>query len=552
MLPAGPACRVCLPPPEITVPKRLMLALGFLLLPLPLPLVAQHAGHDTHAESVLEGRMPIFDNLGVYTRTITTASPLAQQYFDQGMRLAFGFAHTEAVRSFREAVALDAQCAMCWWGVAWASGPHINSPRRDSLSLAAGFEAAQEARRLRRHANAAEQALIDAIVTRYARIPTQANRPGLDSAYARAMADVVRRFPTDLDAGTFYGEALMVLRAWDYWAREGEPQPGTPELLAALESVLARDINHPGACHLYIHAVEAGPDPGRAVPCAELLEDAIPGVSHIPHMPAHVLVHVGRWGDAVRGNQKARMTDLEAAHDRAVAVYAMHNLHMLVFAASFDGQSAVALQAARDMSRESPGNVRFLVEVKARFGRWRDLLAMTEAPSAALSLTSWRYARGLAHLRTDAPDSARVYLALLREQLDTTSADAGTRRNLTGIAHGILAGELAAAAGEYTEAERLVREAVEFDDALGYNEPEPWLLPPRQVLGAILLEAGRPADAEQAFRENLRQHPENGWALAGLEQSLRAQGRTSEAAEVRGRLERAWQRADVRLTGARY
>jgi tetratricopeptide (TPR) repeat protein len=533
----------------MTVPKRLLLALAIWL---PLPLAAQHGDHGAHAAPASDARMPLFDNLGVYTRAITTSAPLAQQYFDQGMRLAVGFAHTEAVRSFRQAAALDAECAMCWWGVAWASGPHINSPRRDSLSLSAGYEAVQEARRLRRHASEVEQALIDALLTRYARVPTQANRPGLDSAYARAMADVVRRFPADLDAGTFYGEALMVLRAWDYWTREGEPQPGTPELLAALESVLARDIKHPGACHLYIHAVEASPDPGRAVPCAELLEDAIPGVSHIPHMPAHVLVHVGRWGDAVRGNQKARMADREAAHDRAVAVYAMHNLHMLVFAASFDGQSAVALQAARDMARESPGNVRFLVEVKARFARWRELLAMTDAPTATLPLTSWRYARGLAHLRTGEPDSARAYLALLREQFDTTSATAGTRRNLVGIAHGILAGELAAAEGDHPEAERWLRAAIEFDDALGYNEPEPWLLPPRQVLGAILLEAGSAAAAEQAFRENLRQHPENGWALAGLEESLRAQARTAEAEEVRRRLERAWQRADVRLEGARY
>jgi tetratricopeptide (TPR) repeat protein len=536
--------------PEMHVPRQLMLALGLCLLPL--PLAAQHGAHGAHAEAAPEGRMPLFENLGVYTRPITTSAPLAQQYFDQGMRLAFGFAHTEAVRSFREAAALDAQCAMCWWGAAWASGPHINNPRRDSVTLAAGYEAAQEARRLRRHASPVEQALIDALLTRYARVPSEANRPGLDSAWARAVADVVRRFPADLDAATFYGEALMVLRAWDYWTPEGTPQPGTPELLAALESVLARDIRHPGACHLYIHAVEASPDPGRAVPCAVLLEDAIPGVSHIPHMPAHVLVHVGRWGDAVRGNQKARMADLEAADGRAVAVYTMHNLHMLVFAASFDGQSAVALQAARDMARAAPGNVRFLVELKARFGRWRDLLAMTDPPAAALSLTSWRYARGLAFLRTGEPDSARAYLDALREQLDTTSATAGTRRNLTGIAHGILAGELAAATGDYAEAERLVREAVGFDDDLGYNEPEPWLLPPRQVLGAILLEAGRAADAEQAFRENLRQHPENGWALKGLEQSLRAQDRGPEAEEVRRRLERAWHRADVRLMGARF
>jgi hypothetical protein len=528
-------------------------ALGLILLAA--PLAAQHGEHASADASSAAEAVRLYDNLGSFTRPITTASPQAQRYFDQGVRLAFGFAHGEAVRSFRESARLDPGCAMCWWGVAWASGPHINDARRDSATLARAFEAAGEARRLRRNATEVERALIDAMATRYARVPTGANRTRLDSAYARAMHDVVRRFPHDLDAGTLYGESLMVLRAWDYWAADGEPQPGTTTMLAALESVLARDIAHPGACHLYVHAVEASRDPGRAVACAELLEDAIPGVSHIAHMPAHVLVHVGRWGDAVRGNQKARMADLEAREGRAVAVYPTHNLHMLLFAASYDGQSAVALQAARDLARESPNSAFFQHKVMARFGRWTELLETPE-PTAAYPLGIWRFARGLALLRTGQADSARAYRDALATQRDTTPETARfrghLRRDLLGIAHAILAGEIAAAAGDHDEAVQALRAGVALEDGLIYDEPEPWIVPVRQVLGEVLLDAGRAGEAETAFREELRRHPENGWSLIGLERGLRAQGRAGEAEEVRQRRERAWQRADVRLVGARY
>jgi tetratricopeptide (TPR) repeat protein len=523
---------------------------------LAAPLHAQHGEHATADASATAAGVPLHDNLGRFARPITTGSELAQRYFDQGMRLAFGFAHGEAVRSFREAARLDPQCAMCWWGVAWASGPHINDPGRDRESLVQAYEAAQQARRLRRGASAVERALIDAIAVRYARVPTERDRARLDRAYASAMQEAVRRHPDDLDAATLLGESLMVLSAWNYWGKEGEPLPGTPELIAALEGVLARDIGHPGACHLYVHAVEASRDPGRAVPCAEPLEDAIPGVSHVAHMPAHVLVHVGRWGDAVRGNQKARMADVEARGGGAVAVYPTHNLHMLLFAASFDGQSAVALQAARDLARESSGSAFFRYLVKARFGRWAELREMTEAPTAAYPLGLWRYARGLALLRTGEPDSARAYRDELAAQRDSTPEEARfrrhPRRDLLGIAHGILAGEIAAAAGEHDEASRLLRAAAQIEDGLAYDEPEPWLVPVRQVLGMVLLEAGRAAEAEAAFREELRRHPENGWSLDGLERSLRRQGREADAAEVRRRRERAWERADVRLVGARF
>jgi tetratricopeptide (TPR) repeat protein len=535
--------------------KRI-LPVGLFLLATPLS--AQHDGHGATGAAVPEAApaeaMPLWDNLGGFSRPVTTRSAEAQRYFDQGMRLGFGFAHREAAQSFREAVRLDPGCAMCQWGLAWALGPSINS-RSDSTSLSEAYEAARQARRLRRGANEAERALIDAIATRYAPVPRRERQARLDSAYARAMHDAVRRHPHDLDAATLYGEALMTLRPWNYWTPEGEAQPGIPEALGALESVLARDIRHPGACHLYIHAVEASPNPGRAEACAELLEDAIPGVSHIAHMPAHIFMRTGRYGDAVRGNQKARMADLDARRGEAVAVYPTHNLHMLLFAASYDGQSAVALQAASDLARESPNSAFFRTLVLARFGRWAEILEL-ERPSQAYALGLWRYGRGLALLRTGEPDSARAERDALAELLETTPETATFRghphQHLLGMAHGILAGEIAASEGRYDEAVRVLREAVQLEDGLRYDEPEPWIVPVRQVLGMVLLEGGRATDAETTFREELQRHPENGWSLSGLEMALRAQGRAAEADEVRRRVEHVWTRADVRLRGARY
>jgi tetratricopeptide (TPR) repeat protein len=537
-------------------------ALALLLLTAAAgPLFAQtgHAGHTPPpAAPAGPDAVRLYDNLGTLSRTITTASPDAQAFFDQGLRLTYGFGHDEAVASFREAARHDPDCAMCHWGVAWALGPYINA-RMDSTSGVDAFRAIREAQRLARRrggATDAERALIEAMATRYAAAPTQANRAALDSAYANAMRDVVRRFPDDLDAATLFAEALMVLRPWNQWTREGRPQPGTEEVLATLEGILARDIRHPGACHLYIHAVEASPDPKRAEPCAELLGDAIPGASHIPHMPSHIWMRIGRYGDAVRANQRAWHADQQASLGRAVRIYPTHNLHMLLFAASYDGQSAVAAQAARDLARIAPGNRFYVWLVQARFGRWQEILEDTALPDAAFLRGLWHFARGTAHHWSGAPDSARAQLAALdtvRAELDDSARFRGHRQHdLLGIARGSLAAEIEAGAGRFDQAVRILREAVPLEDDLRYDEPEPWLVPVRQVLGAVLLDAGRPAEAEAAFREELVRHPDNGWSLWGLEQALRGQGRAAEADDVRRRFEQAWVRADVWLRSPRF
>jgi tetratricopeptide (TPR) repeat protein len=517
------------------------------------PATGQHADHA--GSSAAPDSVPLYDSLGTLTRTVTTAAPLAQRYFDQGLRLTYGFGHAEAVRSFHVALRHDTACAMCWWGIAWARGPYINA-EMDSAGGVEAYTAIQNALRLARSGTAAERALIDAMARRYVRRPTELNRAGLDSAYAEAMRDVVRRFPHDLDAATLLGEALMVLRPWDHWTRDGRPQPGTEEVLAVRESILARDIRHPGACHLYVHAVEASLAPERAAPCAELLGASIPGASHIPHMPSHIWMRIGRYGDGVRANQAAWHADQQAVFGQAVPIYPTHNLHMLLFAASMDGQSAVAWQAARDLARISTGNAFYVHLVLARFGRWHDLLEHEGGPPAPFQRGMRSYGRGLAHLNLGRPDSARDELEMLDDIIVATGDSARFRshrqRDLLGIARAILSGEIAASENRWDDAVRMLREALPLEDSLAYDEPEPWITPLRHVLGAVLLDAGRSAEAERVYRDELIDHPANGWSLFGLERALHAQGRRDEAAEVRTRFDRAWTRADVWLRGSRF
>lgn len=537
-------------------PSALAIA-SLLVLGTAAAAFAQH-GDGNHAAGTNGDTVPLYDGLGTLTRTVTTGVPAAQAYFDQGLRLTYGFGHGEAVRSFREAIRRDPECAMCWWGVAWARGPYLNAGR-DSASIVEAYAAIVEARRLAQRRDAAsdvERALIDAMAVRYEAVPDMDRQAPLDSAYADAMRDVVRRFPHDLDVATLYGEALMVLRPWDHWTRDGRPQPGTEDVLAILESVLGRDIRHPGACHLYIHAVEASPQPQRAEACAELLGDAIPLASHVPHMPSHIWMRIGRYGDGVRANQRAWHADQMAVHGRGVPIYPTHNLHMLLFAASMDGQSAVAWQAARDLGRISQPSAFYESLVLARFGRWDDVLDLRDAPDNAFRRGIWRHARGLAHLRNGAADSARLQLdsldALIATTPDSLRFRGHRQTDLLGIARGILAGEVHAASGRYDEAVRVLEAALPLEDSLEYDEPEPWITPVRHVLGAVLLEAGRPADAERVHRAALADHRENGWSLFGLEQALRAQGRSAEADEVLARFERAWARSDTWLTSSRF
>ena len=512
---------------------------------------AHGAGHAAAAGD----SVPLYSDLGTYSRRVSTRSPTAQRYFDQGMRLTYGFGHAEARRAFRAAIRADSTCAMCYWGLAWALGPYINGPTMDSTIALEAYAAIQRATALGKRAPGVERALIDAMSVRYSAVPSAATRKALDSAYAGAMRDVARRFPDDLDVGALLGQALMVLRPWDQWTRAGDPQPGTEEVLRVLESVLRRNVRHPGACHHYIHATEASREPGRATACADLLGGLIPGASHIPHMPSHTYMRVGRYGDAVRANQQARFADQRASHGGAPGIYVAHNTHMLAGSASMDGQSAVATQAAADLAREDASSAYYQLAVLARFGRWDELLALPPLSVPLPNVGMSAFARGMGHLGLGRADSAAVYLGTLDEVIGGTSSAARfgshSAKALLDIARGILAGELELRAGRHDAAVAALRAAVPLEDSLRYDEPEPWPIPVRHILGAVLLEAGHAAEAESAYREDLKIHPRNGWALAGLELALRRRGKTADAEAVAREKEQVWSRADVILLGSR-
>jgi len=513
------------------------------------------------------GAVPLYADLGDHHYEITTSVPRAQQYFDQGLRLYYAFNHAEAIRSLGEAQRLDPSCAMCWWAEALAWGPNINLAM-DSASGVAAYEATQKAIELRGGASAREQALIDALSVRYTAVPP-AERAALDQAYATAMQGLTARYPDDPDIAVLASESVMDLMPWDYWTPAGEPRPGMADALARLERVLERNPRHPGACHFYIHAVEKL-YPERAVPCAERLAALMPGAGHLVHMPGHIYIRVGRYLDAVQANQHAVHADETYIRDQQpgmgmyTAGYYPHNYDFMAFAAMMIGRSADAIGAAEKVATLLPAEVfgtpgmDFLQHwsvrpllVRVRFARWEEILATPmPAESRPHSRAIWHYARGRAFVATGDVAAARRELEQLRairtgQGLDGMRMEFNPSADLVAIADGVLAGWIEAGAGSHDAAVAALREAVAREDALLYGEPPEWTVPARHDLGAVLLLAGRPAEAERTFREDLEHFPDNGWSLSGLAEALRAQGRTTEAARVEADLERVWSTADV-------
>ena len=512
---------------------------------------------------------PIYDNLGTLHHTITTSSPVAQKYFDQGLRLSYAFNHDEAIRSFKEGLKHDSTCAMCYWGIAYALGPNINLPMDTSLVQPA-WEAAHQAVRYSVNVTPKERAYIDAVAKRYSADPG-ANRASLDTAWARAMGRVSSRYPADDDAAALYAEALMDLRPWNYWTNGGRPKaPSTLETLKVLERVLQRNLDHPGACHFYIHAIEASNDVRKALPCAERLGKSMPGAGHLVHMPTHVYIRLGQWDIAADRNAHAVHADEEFISERHPAgVYPMgyypHNYHMMWYALNMLGRSEDAIAAARKVVEKVPvETVRrvppfeyfspTLLFTLARFSRWDEILKQP-APPADLRYTTgiWHYVRGLAYTGKNRLDAAAVALDSLAAIATNTPEDAYANLNsvraLLGIARSHLEGEMAAKRGNTDEAVNHLRQAATAEDELTYDEPPPWYLPMRQRLGAVLLAAGRSAEAEAAYRQDLIRRPNNGWSLHGLAQSLRAQNKNQAAQAVTARFEKAWRKADIKLSG---
>ena len=485
--------------------------------------------------------------LGTFEKPISTSNPEAQAYFNQGFRLMYSFALPQAARSFREAWKRDPRCAICHWGEAWAWGPYINEPMVTEQAPHA-YAAIQKARALAKHATAKERALIDAMSVRYPRSFDPAQRTQLDTAYSKAMQRVAAKYPDDLEIATLYGESLFLLIP-----RRGHRDVAKPEvqqLLAVLEGILAKDLQHPGGCHLYVHATESTVVPERALACAEFLGASVPLASHINHMPSHTWNEVGRWGDSVRANLEAWHSDLKAATGDGISVYPAHNLHMLLYAASYDGQGAIAMRAAKDYAKLNDNSYQVLTLL--RFGRFDEILDVSDRPENEISGSMWDFAQGYAHLRQGEADLATVYLARLKKSADSSTAmfRTHTAKTLLGTLAGILEGEIQRAAGDLPGAIRSLERAVSLEDAMGYDEPEPLPFAARHWLGACLLDAKRYADAERVYGEELKDHPLNGWSLLGLQLALAGRGVTSP--EIDANLKKSWARSDTWIRTSRF
>ncbi len=510
---------------------------------------------------------PRIDDLGVYNRAVTTGSAEAQRWFDQGLVMCWGFNHEAAIASFGEAVRLDPDFAMAWWGIALASGPNINNMEMDAEAVKRAWTALKQAEAKITNCSAVERDLIGALAERYQEEPAVDRRP-LDEAYAAAMREVWIRHPGDPDVGALYAEAMMDLRPWDLWTPDGEPQPETPEILETLDTVLAMAPNHPGANHFYVHTCEASPDPGRARAAADRLRDLVPGAGHLVHMPSHIDIRLGHYGKAVTANQRGIEADLryvqQAGHGGFYALYRAHNYHFLTYAAMFTGQRAVAMNAARELVQEIPmemvqaypefldGFMATPLHVMIRFGLWQELIDEPAPPDdLPVSTAFWHYARSVAYAATgevrQSKRELRKFEKAFRRVPEESLIGNNPARVVLGVARPFAEGELEYRRGHYDKAFALLREAVEQDDALIYDEPWGWMEPVRHALGALLLEQGRVEEAEAVYRQDLRVHPDNGWALHGLAECLGLTGRPAEAMEVDKRFRQAWANSDLEI-----
>ena len=520
---------------------------------------------------------PLYDNLGSYHHAITTKSPDAQRYFDQGLTLSYAFNHAEAIRSFTQASALDPTCAMCAWGVAFALGPNINAPITEEAARD-GYQAIEQARTLASGASEKERAYIEALAKRYAKDP-KAERAPLDQAYAAAMREVMKKYPDDLDAAVIFAQSLMDTSPWNYWDNTGKPYPLTNEVVETLESVLARKNDHAGAIHYYIHAVEASGNPGRAEAHADRLPSLMPGAGHIVHMPAHIYLRVGRYDDATVANERAvKADDAYLAGDRVKdnGMYQMgyypHNIHFSVMSASLEGRRAYAMTAAEstrskahaDMMRDPGmgGMVQHFyltpLYTMVRFGVWDAILAEPlPAEEFPFLRVIHHVARGLALAasgKLDQADAERKAAAALKDHTSFPTlfvSSVNTAAGIASLAYEVLEGELAAKRRQTGAASKHFARAVALEDELIYMEPPDWPIPVRQIQGAALLDLGRAAEAEAAFRADMTKFPDNGWSLSGLQASLDRQGKKAEAAAVGARLSEVWRQADTPLVAGR-
>ncbi|HLR33362.1 MAG TPA: hypothetical protein VK074_12800 [Fodinibius sp.] len=525
-------------------------------------------------EHLFEGQIaPLLEGMSDYHYKISTDDTLAQDFFNQGLMLSYGFNHKEANRSFRQVAKLDSNNPMAWWGAALVLGPNINAAMPED-NIPRAWEALQKAQKLQANGTQKEQDFIEALSYRYAKNPPE-DRTSLDSAYSAAMGQLAEKYSNDLDVQTLYAESIMDLHPWNYWKENGEPQPWTPELLSTLESVIERDPDHPGANHLYIHATEAE-QPEKALPSANRLRKMVPGAGHLVHMPSHIYIRTGDYHEGTLANERAVKADNEyVTQCRQQGIYPLayvpHNYHFLWATATMEGRAKRSIEAAKSTSdlvdtetmREPDlGTLQHYWVIPlygyVRFAKWDEIIEYPEpAEDLIYPRGVWHYARGMAQVGNGDIEKATAELEKLQAIAaddtlqEVTIWDINTTQELMQIAYRVLEGEIEAQEENYDKAIGLLKEAVEIEDRLSYNEPPDWFFPVRHNLGSVLLKADRPAEAENIYRQDLAKFPDNGWSLYGLWQSLKAQGKTDEATKMKQQFEKAWQYADVKLKASR-
>jgi len=511
---------------------------------------------------------PLFNGLGNLSYSISTKEENSQTYFNQGLKLTYGFNHAEAHRSFLEASRLDNTAAMTYWGQAYTLGPNINDPFPDTERKQKAWEAIQTAKKLSTHATAKEKALIEALELRYSS-DTTAETATLNTNYMEAMAKVAAKFSNDDHILTLYAASVMNTVPWNYWDQDGNPSENIPEAKAALEKAIALNPNNPGAHHYYIHMVEL-PKPDLAVPSADALGKLMPSAGHIVHMPSHIYIRVGRYLDAVKSNQKAILADEDyISQCYAQGMYPLgyypHNIHFLWSAASLLGDSELAIDAAKKTAEKVPvgelKTMHFLQNFAAtpllayvRFGKWNEILT-TPSPNDEIKHLKliWHYARGIAFIKKNNAKEAKEELAAIKtliddpEMIELFASGFDPSSALAQLAFEIVAGELALIQGETENAITHLEKAVELEDNLIYTEPSAWYIPPRQNLGAALLATEKFEEAEKVYRKDLEKLRQNGWSLMGLYKSLRGQGKLDEAKKVLEEFKAAWQHADFEI-----
>jgi tetratricopeptide (TPR) repeat protein len=530
-----------------------------------LPISARAQQSEMQMTMPAQKPVALLPGLGTLHHPVSTKNQEAQRYFDQGLRMTFGFNHEEAIRSFQRAAELDPQMAMAWWGVAYALGPNINvdvDPEREK----AAYDAVQKAISLSDDGPANERAYIEALATRYSN-DAAADLKKLAGNYKNAMGELAKKYPDDLDAATLYAESAMDLRPWQLWSSDGKPAEGTEEIVATLESVLHRNPNHPGAIHYYIHAIEASPHPERALPYAPKLSQLMPMAGHLVHMPAHIYERVGKFSAAAASNVAAVAAD--EAYFKAMGaprIYSMlyaHNLDFLAVARSMQGRYGEAIATSdkliafaepvvKQMPMFEPIMAKSLL-MRIRFNKWDEIMKQPR-PETSLPVTTtiWHLARGLAYAARGDVEGARIEQTALQRMIQSIPPDSmfglNQTTNVLKVADNVLAARIAEADHDYAGALAFYSSAVAAEDALAYDEPPAWFQPTREMLGGYHLRRASFAAAEKVFRADLEKNPGNGRSLFGLMESLKAQGKDRAAAVARRRFAAAWKNADSKLT----